>query len=128
MTGRNRRAEAVVWLAVSLGVAFLLWRAYDGVKVAVELSSSESVAAGAAAYRNLECVETGFRTLVPPGSRVHLRIEGLPSLAAVAAAFPDREVVASADQADVVFAFRDPTNQDLCAEEAFGVTRTPGRS
>lgn len=124
MTGRNRRDEAAAWLALALGAAIIGWRAYEGVDVTVELSSSESVAGAAAAFRNYECLEAQFRALVPPGSAVHLTLVDLPSLTVRAAAFPDREVVASADEADVVFSASDPSNRDLCAEGAF--LATPG--
>ena len=119
MTGGKRLAGAVVWLSVAIGAAFLGLRSYQGLDVARDMITPESLAGTRFAYRHYQCLEDAFRAQVPVGAKVYIDMEGMPAYTAFSAAFPDREVVAQPGRADVVFGYVDPALADPCAPGTF---------
>lgn len=114
--------QPLVWLAIVVAASFLGWRAYDGVASTRELTSATSTMAAATAYRHLQCLDDAVHQMVPSGRKVFIDMGDLPSLVALAAAFPDREIVGTAAEADVVFGLSVPPAPDLCSAGAFRTT------
>jgi len=119
MTGGNRVARAFALLCVAVGAVLLGFYAYRAVGVTRDLTSPASLAGTRGAYLHYECLEQAFRRLVPDGAKVYVDMEGMPAFTAFSAAFPDRVVVGSAGEADLVFGYVDPALSDPCAPGTF---------
>ena len=119
MRGGKRVAGALAWLTVAVGAVLLGFHGYRALDVTRELTSSASLAGTRVAYRHYDCLESAFRRLVPAGAKVYVDMEGIPAYTAFSAAFPQREVVGSPGEADLVFAYVDPARSDPCAPGTF---------
>lgn len=125
MSGSKRiPASALAFLSVVVGLSLLGFHAYRGLETTRSLAGSESTTAAAAAAREFACLESSLRSVVPPGASVFVAIaDSLWYQRTVAAAFPDRQVVADRGVADFVVTFRFPSAPAPCKAGVFEITR-----
>lgn len=103
----NSPRRAGAGLALLVGTSLLGLRAYEGLRSTADAVAPASIRAASEVQRQFVCLETAFRSVVPPGSKVFLAIpDSLWYQRTAAAAFPDRILVGSADRADVVVSVR----------------------
>lgn len=115
--------RAVMSVAMIVGAGLIAARAYEGLTTTRKLVTRDATTAAAGAYREFSCLEAAFRLLVPQGSSVFLAIDDALLLQrTVSAAFPDRRVVSSPEDADLVVQLQVPSAPALCDPQVFSAT------
>lgn len=119
-------ARVAAGVAVTAAFALMAVRAYDGVDVTREATETAAVQAAGDTYRQIECLDAAVAAVAPAGTRVFVAVEdSLWRQRTMVAAFPELEVVGSADAAEIVVDLSDPTAPDACRPDPLRAVPAP---